>query len=583
LLKNPYFRFFSFFGLRENPFAVSPDPKYIFTTPEIQESWEALLYGVRSHSGIILLTGEAGTGKTTLINRLLDWLRERHMPTAFIFNSHLERRHLFDFMLADFGVKSDPRWQGNALLGLSQWLPQRCQEGEIPVLIVDEAQGLPLHMLEEIRQLLNLETSHEKLLQIVLAGQPELEEKLNQPEMRHLKQRITLRCTTAPLNAKETEEYIQVRLKIAGASDRPIFTPEAMSAVHAYSHGIPRVINLLCEHSLINAYAANLHVVPARFVGEVAREFQFDQDVSIQLISGVSSAPVARIYEPLNAAVDSLAAFPAGVPVPISSIPSPPDAVSMKAPPLFSEVFPAPAVPAQLTLVPAARGVKSRGIRYAKSHSGPAVAVAAVGNALVAKSKEAGFAVRDIFAKMRSTRIPVGSLRGIRPVLVKKGRDLQSVFRHARAKIVNTGILRHRMGSVRARAARATQLCTAALSEQGKSFQILWNDICSATGHSRGVLLRWFQQPFEPSQATAASAPQMHSQTKPLRSRKASRSWEHPLERLRLRQLSVQFSGNAPVRQWLRQPFHFAQSFRSVSRFVPRHLGDSSAVRKQRE
>jgi general secretion pathway protein A len=580
LLKNPYFRFFSFFGLRENPFAVNPDPKYIFTTPELQESWEALLYGVQSHSGIILLTGEAGTGKTTLINRLLDWLRERHMPTAFIFNSHLERRHLFDFMLADFGVKSDPRWQGNSLLGLTQWLPQRCQEGEIPVLIVDEAQGLPLHMLEEIRLLLNLESSHEKLLQIVLAGQPELEEKLNHPEMRHLKQRITLRCTTAPLKAKETEEYIQVRLKIAGASGIPIFTPEAMSAVHAYSHGIPRVINLLCEHSLINAYAANLHVVPARFVGEVAHEFQFDQDIHVQSIPGISSIPVARIYEPLDATVDPLAAFRERVPAPNSSIPSPPDAESMKTSPLFSEVFPASAVPAQLTLVPAARGVKSRGVRYAKSHSGPAVVAAAIGKALVTKSKEAGDSIRNVFAKIRSTRIPMASLRVIGPVLVKKGRDLQNVFRHVQTRIVNTGVLRQRMGSVRTRTARVAQICAAALSEQGKSFQILWNDCCLATGHARGFLLHWFQQPFEPSQATTASAPQMHSQAKPLRSRKASRSWRYSLERLRLSQLSVQFSGNAPVRQWLRQPFHFSQSFRSVSRFVPRHGGDRSVARK---
>jgi len=125
VIGNPYVRFFSFFGLQENPFAVSPDPRYLFMTPMIQEAWEAIEYGIRSREGIILLTGEAGTGKTSLIRRLLDWLRESRMPTAYIFNSHLESKHLYDFMLADFGVRPDPRWRGNALMCLGQWLPER--------------------------------------------------------------------------------------------------------------------------------------------------------------------------------------------------------------------------------------------------------------------------------------------------------------------------------------------------------------------------------------------------------------------------------------------------------------------------
>ena len=225
---NPYSRFFSYFGLRENPFAVSPDPRYLLMTPGLQEAWGAIEYGIRSREGIILLTGEAGTGKTSMIRRLLEWLRERRMPTSFIFNSHLESKHLYDFMLADFGVRPDPRWQGNALMCLGQWLPERCREGQIPVLIVDEAQGLPLDVLEEIRLLLNLETPQEKLLQIVLAGQPELEEKLNRPEMRQLKQRITLRCKTSPLTPKEARNYIQSRLDVAGAAGRAIFSPDAV-------------------------------------------------------------------------------------------------------------------------------------------------------------------------------------------------------------------------------------------------------------------------------------------------------------------------------------------------------------------
>jgi len=143
-----------------------------------------------------LLTGEVGTGKTTLINYLLDWLRQRKMPTAFIFNSHLSANHLFDFILNDFGIPTDFKLKGNMFPQLNQWLIERSRTGCTPVLIVDEAQGLSLELLEEIRLLLNLETGFRELLQIVLVGQPELEDKLRRPQMRQLRQRISLRCST---------------------------------------------------------------------------------------------------------------------------------------------------------------------------------------------------------------------------------------------------------------------------------------------------------------------------------------------------------------------------------------------------
>jgi general secretion pathway protein A len=266
----------NFFGLRENPFNVNPGPRYLFLTPQTQETLDELTYGIQARKGLILLTGEVGTGKTTLINRLLDWLREQQTPAAFIFNSHLEISHLFDFILADFGVPFDSRLKGNALMRLNQWLLERYRAGETPVAIVDEAQGLPIHVLEAIRMLLNLETPREKLLQIVLAGQPELEETLKRPELRQIKQRITLRCKTAALTLKETHDYIQARLHIAGANGNPVFASQAMDAVHFYSRGIPRVINLLCEHALINAYVDHVQPVPVHIVAEVAREFQFD-------------------------------------------------------------------------------------------------------------------------------------------------------------------------------------------------------------------------------------------------------------------------------------------------------------------
>jgi type II secretory pathway predicted ATPase ExeA len=278
-----------FFGLRENPFNVNPDPRYLFLTPQTQEALDELTYGIQARKGLILLTGEVGTGKTTLINRLLDWLRQKQTPTAFIFNSHLEVSQLFDFMLADFGVPFDSRLSGNALMRLNQWLFERYRAGETPVLIVDEAQGLPNYVLEEVRMLLNLETSREKLLQIVLAGQPELEERLERLELRQIKQRIALRCKTTPLTLEETHYYVQARLDIAGANAKPIFASEAMDAVHFYSRGIPRVMNLLCEHALISAYVDNVELVPARIVAEVAREFQFDNVklVAPPIVSGV--------------------------------------------------------------------------------------------------------------------------------------------------------------------------------------------------------------------------------------------------------------------------------------------------------
>lgn len=265
-----------FFGLRENPFNANPDPRYLFLNPQAREALEEMKYGIQARKGLIVLTGEVGTGKTTLINCLLDSLRQQQMPTAFIFNSHLAINHLFDLVLADFGVPSGSESKGNALMRLNQWLIERYRAGDTPVLIVDEAQGLPFDLLEEIRMLLNLENPHEKLLQIVLAGQPELEERLQRPDLRQFKQRITVRCRTAALTLEETHDYVGARLHIAGANGRPVFTSQAVDGVHFYSRGIQRVVNLLCEHALIKAYVEHVQPVPVRIIEEIARNFQFD-------------------------------------------------------------------------------------------------------------------------------------------------------------------------------------------------------------------------------------------------------------------------------------------------------------------
>jgi general secretion pathway protein A len=267
----------NFFGLRENPFNANPDPRYLYLTQDIQEAMAGLTYGIQSRKGFILLTGEVGTGKTTLLNRLLDWLNEQGVATAFVFNSQLDVSQLFDFILADFGIPCESRSKSHQLMRLNQWLLERFRAGKTSVLVVDEAQNLSLQVLEEIRLLTNLETANEKLLQIVLSGQPELEQKLRQPQLRQLRQRITMHCKTSPLSASDMGGYIAERLRIAGANGTPTFAPEAIEAIYKYSGGIPRVANLLCEHSLISAYVDQVRPVPTRLVEEIAREFQLDK------------------------------------------------------------------------------------------------------------------------------------------------------------------------------------------------------------------------------------------------------------------------------------------------------------------
>jgi len=265
-----------FFGLGENPFNVNPDPRYLFSTPRTQEALAGLTYGIQNRKGIILLTGEVGTGKTTLLNNLLNWLRHQQAVTAFIFNIQLSVDQLFDCLMADFGISCESRSKSERLMRLNHWLLDRYRAGETAVLILDEAQNLSSQVLEEIRLLTNLETSTEKLLQIVLSGQPELKERLRQPHLRQLRQRITLRCETRPLSLAETGGYIVERLRIAGANGKPIFSSEAIESVYNYARGIPRVINLLCEHALINAFVEQQRPIPPSLVDEAARDFELD-------------------------------------------------------------------------------------------------------------------------------------------------------------------------------------------------------------------------------------------------------------------------------------------------------------------
>ena len=276
-----------FYGLKANPFNVNPDPRYLFLTRHTEEALACLTYGIQSRKGFVLLTGEVGTGKTTLINKLLDWLRLQRLATAFVFNSRLNVTQFLDYMMADFGIDGDSRSKSQVLLRLYNWLLDRYRAGETAVLIVDEGQNLSDEVLEEVRMLTNLETFTEKLLQIVLVGQPELEQRLKLPQLRQLRQRITLRAKTHPLTLDETQAYVQQRLRIAGSNGQQIFAPESLISVHRYSGGIPRVINLLCEHSLVNAFVDQQPIIEPAVVDAVARDF----DLSDSTSSGAMRAP----------------------------------------------------------------------------------------------------------------------------------------------------------------------------------------------------------------------------------------------------------------------------------------------------
>ncbi len=270
-----------FFGLRANPFNVNPDPRYLFLTRHTEEALACLTYGIQSRKGFVLLTGEVGTGKTTLINKLLEWLRLQQVATAFVFNSRLNVPQFLDYMMADFGVTCDSRSKSQILLRLYNWLLDRYRAGETAVLIVDEAQNLSDEVLEEIRLLTNLETFTEKLLQIVLVGQPELEQKLRQPHLRQLRQRLTLRAKTHALTLEETHAYIVQRLRIAGCNGRTIFSPPSMDAIHRYAGGIPRVINLLCEHALVSAFVDQQPLIYPEVVDAVARDFDMNENGAV--------------------------------------------------------------------------------------------------------------------------------------------------------------------------------------------------------------------------------------------------------------------------------------------------------------
>jgi type II secretory pathway predicted ATPase ExeA len=266
----------SFFGLCAYPFGASPDPRFLFLRPRIRETLACLQYGIASRKGFVVLTGEVGTGKTTLLKAVLDSFAQDRIATAFVFNPRLEVLDFFEFVLTDLGIPPVTRTKSGMLLQLNRWLVERYRAHQLCAIVIDEAQNLSWELLEEIRLLTNLETSSEKLVQIVLAGQPELEEKLHQPSLRQLRQRVALWSRTQPLDLEETQAYIAERLRIAGATEA-VLLPEAAELIYQYSGGIPRIINLICEHTLIYAYAEQIKPIPAHMVESVGLELDLVQ------------------------------------------------------------------------------------------------------------------------------------------------------------------------------------------------------------------------------------------------------------------------------------------------------------------
>jgi general secretion pathway protein A len=246
--------YLTFYGLREKPFGPTPNPRFLYLTAGHREALAQLLYGVNERMGFLMLTGEVGTGKTTLLRTMLDRL-QNNTAVAFVFNSTLSFDGILQYMLEDLGVAKTGDSRAERLFALNHFLIDRQRSGQNTVLILDEAQNLDVPTLEQIRLLSNFETESGKLIQILLVGQPELRARLGLREMRQLRQRIGLRCAIEPLEPEEVRHYVRSRLRIAGGSDERLFSDAALARIARYSRGVPRLVNMVADHSLLIGYA----------------------------------------------------------------------------------------------------------------------------------------------------------------------------------------------------------------------------------------------------------------------------------------------------------------------------------------
>ena len=282
----------SFYNLQRNPFEITPDPSFLFPTTRHNEALASLYYGVTSHRGFVVLTGEEGTGKTLILRSLFGLLQRRDVAFALIFNPTLSPLEFVRYIARDFGLPVGDKAKDELIHLLNGFLLERYQKGFTTILVVDEAHLLSLEVLEEIRLLTNLETSQQKLLQIVLAGQPELDQKLDSHELRQLKQRVALRCHLVPLSLGETSKYMRRRLRLAGATGAvQIFTGQAIEAVFSHSRGIPRLINTICQNALLAGYAKHAATITSEIIDDVAR------DLRLGVVVGEQDSSDARLLK----------------------------------------------------------------------------------------------------------------------------------------------------------------------------------------------------------------------------------------------------------------------------------------------
>ncbi len=244
----------SFYGLREMPFNITPDPRFLYLSPTHQEALQHLKYGVSERKGFIVVIGEVGCGKTTICRRFLNEIDPGRYDTALILNPRVTETQMLKAILTELGETRLARSQNDLVAQMNRVLLDRIARGRDIVLIIDEAQNLSFEVLEQVRLLSNLETDKQKLLQTVLIGQPELKEVLAREELRQLRQRILVNCELLPLTAVDVAHYVQHRLTLAGGDGRPSFTPWALRAIHRHSGGIPRIINNLCDRAMLSAY-----------------------------------------------------------------------------------------------------------------------------------------------------------------------------------------------------------------------------------------------------------------------------------------------------------------------------------------
>jgi general secretion pathway protein A len=284
----------AFFGLNSTPFNLSPDPSFLYRSTQHEEALSSLSYGVESRKGFILLTGEVGTGKTTMLECLRDYLSAHHTPFAFLFNSRLTVDQFFEMVAYDFNLGCQRNSKTEVLFTLNNMLIQRANMNQTTVLIVDEAQNLEWDVLEEIRLLGNLENRRGKMLQIILSGQPELDTKLEQSEYRQLKQRIALRCHLRPFSASETAEYIASRLRRAGMPEQNVFPADVLLEIHRRTQGIPRLINSVCDNLMLTCFAMENRVANVNNLEEVSRDLHLEWPGSNGVWQRVETPAVAE-------------------------------------------------------------------------------------------------------------------------------------------------------------------------------------------------------------------------------------------------------------------------------------------------